>query len=132
MLAGARYSNDNPGITYCKRKGSRKRGYEISCSTFSRFLTQASKEETAVTARELLDEKRKENPQRDLKDQPEVQAAMMDTMGQVYSNLGLFDTAIPLLEKALEIRKRTLDSESPEIASTMNNLGVGASKCRKA
>jgi serine/threonine-protein kinase len=74
-----------------------------------------------VTARELLDESAK-RIQRDLQEQPEVQAAMMHTMGQVYGNLGLYNKAIPLLEKALEIRKGTLGPENPEVASTMNYL----------
>ena len=44
----------------------------------------------------------------DLKEQPEVQAAMMKTIGTVYGNLGLYNTAIPMLEKTLEIREKTL------------------------
>ena len=75
----------------------------------------------SVTARELLDKSAKKI-ESDLKEQPEVQAALMETMGKVYGNLGLYNTAIPMLEKALEIRKQTLGSKSPEIAATMNSL----------
>ena len=75
----------------------------------------------SVTARELLDSSA-QKIQADLQKQPEAQAAMMDTMGQVYGNLGLYNTAIPLLEKALQIRKQTLGERNPDIASTMNHL----------
>lgn len=74
-----------------------------------------------ITARELLNESTKKI-ERDLRDQPEVQAALMDTMGRVYRNLGLYSTSIPLLEKALKIRKETFGEESTEAASTMNIL----------
>lgn len=75
----------------------------------------------SITARELLNESTKKI-ERDLKEQPEVQAALMDTMGRVYRNLGLYNTSIPLLEKALKIRKKTFGDESTEVASTMNIL----------
>ncbi len=75
----------------------------------------------SVTARELLNESTKKI-ERDLRDQPEVQAALMDTMGRVYRNLGLYNTSVPLLEKALKIRKQTFGEESTEVASTMNIL----------
>lgn len=76
----------------------------------------------SVTARELLNESTRKI-ERDLRDQPEVQAALMDTMGRVYRNLGLYKTSIPLLEKALKIRKQQFGDESAEAASTMNILG---------
>lgn len=75
----------------------------------------------SVTARELLDSS-VQKIERDLQGQPESQAAMMGTMGRVYGNLGLYGTAIPLLQKTLEIRKQTLGEEHPEVASAMNNL----------
>ena len=75
----------------------------------------------SVTARELLDSSARKI-QKDLKNQPEVQAAMMETIGRVYGNLGLYNTAIPLLEKALELRTRILGDEHPDVASDMNAL----------
>jgi serine/threonine-protein kinase len=74
-----------------------------------------------VTARELLDGS-VQKIQNDLRDQPEVQASLLDTAGRVYGNLGLYKTAIPILEKALEIRKQTSGEENLEVASAMNNL----------
>jgi serine/threonine-protein kinase len=75
----------------------------------------------SVTARELLDGS-VQKIQKDLQNQPEVQASLLDTAGRVYGNLGLYKTAIPILEKALEIRKKALGEENPEVASAMNNL----------
>src|ERR1044071_5472954 len=58
-----------------------------------------------VTAREILD-KGAERIDRELADQPEVQATLMTTIGQVYVKLGLYDAALPLYEKAVETRRK--------------------------
>ena len=58
-----------------------------------------------VTARELLDEGA-EQVETELKGQPEVQAEMMNVLGVIYRELGLYDRAQPLLEKALAMRQR--------------------------
>ena len=75
-----------------------------------------------VTVRHLLDEGAKQID-RGLRDQPEVRARMMDTIGVAYVNLGLYGEALPLLEGALEIRRRLLAEEAPEVAESLNNLG---------
>lgn len=75
-----------------------------------------------VTAREILDASQK-RIQRDLKDQPELQAAMLDTIGRVYQNLGLYSTAVPLFEQSLKIRKEKLGGENVDVAATVNHLG---------
>jgi serine/threonine protein kinase/tetratricopeptide (TPR) repeat protein len=74
-----------------------------------------------VTAREVLD-KGAAKIAIELKDQPEVRATLMDTMGYVYRNLGLNDKAIPLLQEALETRRAVLGSEHPDVAMSLNNL----------
>ena len=75
----------------------------------------------SVTARELLDASSKKI-ETDLRNQPEVQAALMQTMGKVYGNLGLYSTAIPLLEKTLQIRKQKFGEENLDVATTMSDL----------
>ena len=50
-----------------------------------------------ITAREILDQGAKRIDS-ELGDQPEVQSALMETMGVVYKSLGLYDAAVPLLE----------------------------------
>jgi serine/threonine-protein kinase len=76
-----------------------------------------------VTAREILD-RGAEKIRRELRDQPEVQAALMDTMGRVYYRMGLYDPALPLLEDALELRRQVLGIEHADVASTQNNLAL--------
>jgi serine/threonine protein kinase/tetratricopeptide (TPR) repeat protein len=73
-----------------------------------------------VTARELLDKGAKEI--NGLKDQPAVQATLMDTMGRVYHSLGLYDQSAELLEKAVAIRRRDPGPDSLDYAESVYNL----------
>jgi serine/threonine-protein kinase len=82
---------------------------------------QASGEE--VTAREILD-RGAEQVQRDLKDQPEIQATLVQAIGNVYRNLGLYDRAEPLLRQSLELRNEVLGEDDPDVASGLSSLGV--------
>jgi len=75
-----------------------------------------------ITAREILDKGAKKIEEK-LKDQPVIRARLMDTMGTIYENLGLYESAAQLLEMALRIRKQTLGEEHPELALSMSNLG---------
>ncbi len=74
-----------------------------------------------ITARELLD-KGAEKINQELSDQPDIKATMLSLIGNVYSNLGLFDKSEILLKEALEIRKR-FNSNSMEEAKSLRNLG---------
>lgn len=74
-----------------------------------------------ITAREILDEGA-EKITEELKDQPVIQARLMDTMGTIYQSLGLYDSATPLLETALKIRKQKLGNEHPDLATSLNDL----------
>src|SRR5262249_4184292 len=75
-----------------------------------------------ITARELLDQGA-EKVVRDLKDQPVVQAKLLDTIGQLYQSIGLYDREQPLLEEALKLRRQTLGAESLDVAASLNHLG---------
>jgi serine/threonine-protein kinase len=75
-----------------------------------------------VTAREVLD-KGAASVARGLEDQPEVRAALLDTMGGVYANLGLYRTAKPLLEQAIALRRGVLGAEHPDVGRSLNALG---------
>ncbi|HJQ22897.1 MAG TPA: serine/threonine-protein kinase [Blastocatellia bacterium] len=95
----------------------------------SQFLTEIFKfsdpneaRGRAVTAREILD-KGAERIERELQGQPEVQATLMDTIGLVYGSLGLYDSALPLLEKSLQIRRDLFGEENLEVAKSLNDLG---------
>lgn len=76
-----------------------------------------------VTAREILDKASKDIGT-GLANDPELQAQMMNVMGTVYFNLGLYSQAHPLLSRAVEIRARTLGLEHPDTLKTMNNLAT--------
>ncbi|MDA8019156.1 MAG: serine/threonine-protein kinase [Thermoanaerobaculia bacterium] len=62
-----------------------------------------------ITAREILDRGAKEITG-ELEDQPQVRARVLDSIGVIYHNLGLFDQAEPLVLEALETRR---DGDDP-------------------
>jgi tetratricopeptide (TPR) repeat protein len=74
-----------------------------------------------VTARELLDSGADRMMRGQLGEEPEVRAALLDTMGRVYRELGLFDKAEPLLRDGLTIRRQAL-GEHPDVAKSLSHL----------
>jgi serine/threonine protein kinase/Tfp pilus assembly protein PilF len=77
---------------------------------------------STISAREILD-RGTAKVTHELAGEPIVQSRLMDTLGQVYANLGLYDQALPLLEAALTSRRQLLGEENLEVATTMANLG---------
>jgi tetratricopeptide (TPR) repeat protein len=55
--------------------------------------------------------------------QPEVEAAIRDTIGQTYEELGLSPEARTQLERALDLQRRVLGAENPQCIKTMSRLG---------
>ncbi len=78
-----------------------------------------------ITARELLDQGA-EKVERELKHQPAVQATLLDTIGQLYQSIGLYDREQPLLEEALKLRRQALGPECAEVAASLSHLGEAA------
>ncbi len=76
----------------------------------------------SVTAREILDRGARRIG-RQLREEPELQAALMNTMGQVYMKLGLYETAAPLLETALA-QRREVYGEHPEVAESLRGMAA--------
>jgi len=74
-----------------------------------------------ITAREILD-KGAGRIETELSTQPAIQATLMDTMGTVYTSLGLYDSALPLVRRALDKRRELLGAQSPETAQSLGNL----------
>jgi non-specific serine/threonine protein kinase/serine/threonine-protein kinase len=66
-----------------------------------------------ITARQILD-KGVQQIDSGLAGQPEVQARLMDTMGQVYWSLGLYREAEPIIDKAVATRRKVLGPEDPD------------------
>ena len=62
--------------------------------------------------------------EKELGDQPDVQAEMMTAIGRTYERMGLLTKALPLLEQSLSIGRRTLGPDHARIAQSLNNLGV--------
>jgi eukaryotic-like serine/threonine-protein kinase len=77
----------------------------------------------SVTAREILD-KGADKISRELQGQPLVQGKLMNTMGFVYEELGLYDPAQALLEKALDTRLKALGPDHPDVATTLSDLAT--------
>ena len=56
--------------------------------------------------------------------QPVVQARLMNTMGNVYSSLALYDDSRPLLEETLATRRDVLGDRHPDVAESLNDLAT--------
>lgn len=75
----------------------------------------------SITVREILDSASKQIDTGLAKD-PETQSQLMDVMGEVYQNLGLYPSAQPLLERALEIQRRIHGARNPETLKLSNDM----------
>src|SRR5271166_1380430 len=75
----------------------------------------------SITAREVLDKASKQIDTGLAKD-PELQAQMMNTMGNVYQNIGLYAQAESLMRRAMDIRSRVLGPQSREALDSMSSL----------
>jgi tetratricopeptide (TPR) repeat protein len=61
--------------------------------------------------------------QRELETEPEIQARLLETMGKVYTSLGAFEEAEPLLRESLEKRRTLPTNPEGDLASSLNSLG---------
>jgi tetratricopeptide (TPR) repeat protein len=75
-----------------------------------------------ITAREILD-RGAERIERELADQPAIQATLMDTMGTVYTSLGMYGPAARLVREAHAKRTTFLGPDHPEVAISLGHLG---------
>ena len=76
-----------------------------------------------ATARELLD-RGAERIQEDREMDPEVKAALMTVLGDVYANFLLLPDAVPLYRAALELTQRDRGGPDPEVAEAQARLGA--------
>jgi serine/threonine protein kinase/Flp pilus assembly protein TadD len=74
-----------------------------------------------TTAEELL-ERGAANIQKNLNEQPEVRAQMLESIGFAFQRRNQFDRAIPLLEQALTIRRQTEQPAGERVATSLFNL----------
>ena len=75
----------------------------------------------ALTAQEILARGARQ-VEESLKDQPEVKARLAATIGEVYTNLGLYAEAEPLLRDALQSQRRLLGRGNTETLATAHRL----------
>ncbi len=72
--------------------------------------------------RDILD-KTADRVGRDLNDQPEVEADLLETIGNVYTEIGPVDKAEAMQREALAIRRKLLGDEHLDVASSLHSLG---------
>ena len=75
------------------------------------------------TVQNLLDRGAARIPSQ-LRAEPEVQAELVTVIGRTYERMGLYAKALPLLEQALAIGRRTFGSDHVRVAQSLNDLGV--------
>jgi serine/threonine-protein kinase len=76
-----------------------------------------------ITARELLD-RGATKIEAELKDQPDVKATMQEVIGRVYTKLGLYNEAEPMIENSLKIRSELFGAKSIESSKSLTALGI--------
>lgn len=76
----------------------------------------------SILAREILD-RGADRIHLELSSEPRVQSAMMNTIGNVYSSLGLYESAQPLLDDALKKNETEYGRRSTKVADSLFNLG---------
>jgi tetratricopeptide (TPR) repeat protein len=59
----------------------------------------------------------------ELRDEPEIQARLLETMGKVYTSLGALNDAEPLLRRSLDARRRLPADAHADIAANLSSLG---------
>ncbi|HUF09394.1 MAG TPA: serine/threonine-protein kinase, partial [Rhodothermales bacterium] len=109
-------------------RAERERDRAEEVATFLKDLFNASDPYLATTdrldtlrIREFLD-LGATKVQREMKNEPVLQAEMLDVIGNVYRNLGLYDRAEPLLVEALEQRRALLGPAHRDVARSHQSL----------
>jgi serine/threonine-protein kinase len=105
------------------RKSSEVEAFLVSVFDVADPMGRRATEGGSVTARELLD-RGASRIDSTLVAQPEVQAQLRSVLGRVYSNLGLYDKATPLLQRALAQRATVSGAADSTVATTMDLLGM--------
>ena len=73
-----------------------------------------------ITVRDLLD-RGAEKARKELTEQPEARARLLDTLGTIHADLGLYKQALPLLEESLAIQEK-LEGDELDRATTLRRI----------
>jgi non-specific serine/threonine protein kinase/serine/threonine-protein kinase len=90
-------------------------------TTMFRVADPSEQRGNSVTAREILDNAAK-GIETGLAQDPLLQAQMMEVIGGVYSSLGVYSGAQPLLERAVDVWTRTLGPDHPTTLASSHSL----------
>ncbi len=77
---------------------------------------------TSVSAQDLLDQGT-ERLRSDTHIEPSVRARLLQTVATTYTDLGLYDRALPLAQQALALRRRDPARVDAEVAESLDELG---------
>jgi len=101
-----------------------KARYALSflADTFKQADPYQARGET-VTAREILDQGTA-RISRELAGEPDVQASVMDVIGEANLGLGRYKEAEPLLTRALALRRQIFGSDALEVAQSLEHLAA--------
>ncbi len=59
-----------------------------------------------------------------LADEPEIRLRMMDVLGRVYGNLGLYEDEVALRERALDVQRQLHGAETAAVADALEDLAL--------
>ncbi|HST29049.1 MAG TPA: serine/threonine-protein kinase, partial [Rudaea sp.] len=76
----------------------------------------------SVTAQDLLDAGT-QRLRTDARIEPDVRARLLQTVATTYTDLGLYDRALPLAQEALALRRRDPTQANADIAASLDQLG---------
>ena len=77
----------------------------------------------SITAEDLL-QRGSVSIEKELSDEPEVKASILEVLGTVYSNMGNYEKAQTHLEESLHLKHTYLDSDDQEIAKNLNKIAA--------
>jgi tetratricopeptide (TPR) repeat protein/predicted Ser/Thr protein kinase len=107
-----------------RHEASRERDKAQEVALFLKGLLEQSDPNTApggLTVRQVLDEGARRIDV--LGHRPELQAVYLETIGGSYRSLGLYDQALPMLERALATRRALYGEAHVEVAESLDDVG---------
>ncbi|HKD10706.1 MAG TPA: serine/threonine-protein kinase [Thermoanaerobaculia bacterium] len=112
------------GVQRARIERERLKAEQVSAFLTSLFKASDPRDARGanLTVREMLD-RGASRIRRDLAGQPEVQATLMDTIGDVYRELGSYEQAQAMIEGSYRIRVRLFGERDLRVAESLQSLG---------